>query len=363
MDARHTVGRTNESGARFLLQPMSLRVPAGGDVVDQLLDLHRTRSTMANLPPRRFRSFPTDSFDSLSMHFPEGVSRRGVYVLTFEDESRYVGQSVDVVTRCSAHRRRWDDTVSIAFTEVTSTESLDTVEREVLATVARDHPVRNIALVANVTYPSPSVNTVIEPAQLIDWFATSHQHDAAPRLDDVDQRLKTVVKFKELSALQEFDAIADGVRAYVQACVPAPRTTERHLWALTSLPSTGKTRRLRRLSALSVGPVETLVVLEITDENDRMVGGFLNLAPPRGKDKVLLAASVARHRFAHEDTDVYANAGLVTQLWFDDMAMLEQMMRSKVIVRLARNLTVSLMFKGRTSYGHYHDFNLADHMV
>lgn len=58
---------------------------------------------MTDLPPRRFRSFPTDSFDSLSVHFPDVVSRRGVYILTFEDKSRYVGQSVDVVARYSEH--------------------------------------------------------------------------------------------------------------------------------------------------------------------------------------------------------------------------------------------------------------------
>ena len=60
---------------------------------------------MIGSAPLPFTLYPLPAGTSLSAHFARGQDRCGVYVLTHEDGSKYVGRALDVVRRCADHVR------------------------------------------------------------------------------------------------------------------------------------------------------------------------------------------------------------------------------------------------------------------
>lgn len=78
----------------------------------------------------RFRSWKVNDSVSLSVYTPDAC---GIYVLEFSDDEEYVGQTRHLLSRFSAHRRRWpDEVVGIRFCEV-EPDRLDEAERDAVA--------------------------------------------------------------------------------------------------------------------------------------------------------------------------------------------------------------------------------------
>ena len=291
-----------------------------------------------------------------------GNPRRGVYVLTFADGYRYVGQTIDIVARLAAHRRRWFDITDVAFSPVPKAKQLDPIERHLIKSVGRTHSLRNIAL-TSTPFPSPTLSALVDPRELTDWFAVPADESMFDRVDDSAMRAASLHKYQELASHSEFPEIVRLLALFVDSCLPAPRRTERRVWALSSMPSTGRTASSRRLTTLSVGPIEALVISDNGRANADVVRGFLNVAPPVGKARMTFAGLVLRRGISSRREYGYTSIGPVRRVSFDSLSGLEKLLSDPVVVQQARNLIVNLMFKGSTVYGRYHDFNLADHIV
>lgn len=82
----------------------------------------------------RFQNWPVVGVQSLAFRFEPEDSRTGIYILSFINGERYVGQSLNVVIRFSTHMRRWDDITHLSFRPFLA-EELNLREREVLASV------------------------------------------------------------------------------------------------------------------------------------------------------------------------------------------------------------------------------------
>lgn len=94
---------------------------------------------------RRQRRWEVANDVAPSVYF--GLDRKlcGIYTLEFENGEHYVGQTIDLVSRLSSHRRRWDDIVAVSFVEC-GPEELDSLERAMISDAERGHIVRNRAL-------------------------------------------------------------------------------------------------------------------------------------------------------------------------------------------------------------------------
>lgn len=71
-----------------------------------------------------------DQLRSVAHLFPRSKGRQGLYALEFADGQRYIGQTVDIVGRLSAHRRTWPDISSVEFSRVSQRGELNAGEQE-----------------------------------------------------------------------------------------------------------------------------------------------------------------------------------------------------------------------------------------
>lgn len=82
----------------------------------------------------RFQNWPVLGVQSLAFRFEPEDSRIGIYILSFANGEKYVGQSLNVVNRFGSHRRRWGDITNLAFRPFVA-EELNPRDKEVLASI------------------------------------------------------------------------------------------------------------------------------------------------------------------------------------------------------------------------------------
>ncbi|MDR1823861.1 MAG: GIY-YIG nuclease family protein [Bifidobacteriaceae bacterium] len=300
----------------------------------------------------RFKSWTIDDSVSLSVLTPDAC---GVYVLVFTDGEEYVGQTRHLWSRFASHRRRWPGEIcELQFSEV-EPDRLDEAERDVIAMRERDGAkLRNVDLIG-LPLRSPELDHYVDPVAVEDWLdgdmeASSIGERGALAL----QRRQTRRRYEELSKRPDYGCIRDLLARYLYLCIPYPHRTERKIWVVTSLPTTGRNSRWRRLAALSINNVEALVIGEEPGQDGKPTTcGFINLAR---FDKLPAAPSCHVWLEAGE----YGKTGRVTRAWFDDLAALDALLADEVLLDAARRLAVGLLRKGGTMFARFHDFNLAD---
>ena len=91
---------------------------------------------------RRQRRWEVTNDVAPSVYF--GLDRKlcGIYTLEFEKGERYIGQTIDPVSRPSSHRRRWDDIVAVSVIEC-GPEELNNLERAMISDAESQYVVRN----------------------------------------------------------------------------------------------------------------------------------------------------------------------------------------------------------------------------
>ena len=62
--------------------------------------------------------------------------------------------------------------------------------------------------------------------------------DTAERAESPELRLKYVARFEKLLRRPQAREVLEILRRYGRDCIPLPRTTERHYWSISCLPST-----------------------------------------------------------------------------------------------------------------------------
>jgi hypothetical protein len=130
--------------------PHAPTVPGPADAVrpvgsDSGFAAGRVADTAETAPMRSYERLPVTGLYSIAHLLPKSKRRCGIYVLSFRNGDRYVGQALDVAVRFAAHRRTYpDDIVDVAFRRVPCSQ-LDAMER---AEISRLHkagiPLRNV---------------------------------------------------------------------------------------------------------------------------------------------------------------------------------------------------------------------------
>lgn len=289
-----------------------------------------------------------------------------MYILTFADGYRYVGQALNMVGRFATHRRRWEDIVTVEVCRVPATQ-LDAVERDVI----HEHGRRKQSL-RNVTYAlgdpagDSDLDWVIEPHDQMAWLTrTEWIEDVPHRVDDPIQRQARRPNFVRFSDRADFQQIVEIARLYVQGCVPRPRATELTFWSVSAMAGMNRST-WPRLVALSINKMETLVIGHYKSDPDK-IWCFINV----GARTIAESSDTWVDNLGmlgaepHFDRDYEAAGGDSVSLEFDSLGALAHALDEEAspVVAAARELNLRLMRKGPTFQWRWHCFDLADFLV
>lgn len=307
---------------------------------------------------KSFARWPTPELTSLASHFRPGDSRCGVYILEFTNGQRYVGQSVDVVRRFAAHKRRWPDIIAMQFLAVDQAR-LGEVERQAISHELRaDHGLRNIDLVNSSWQASPLDAEVDRPLQ-VSWVTDGIQdHTDDDRTLRARRRISYRSKYQTLAARPDYQMLLDALTAYVGAAIVWPSHTVERYWTVSALPSTNRRRGFRRLITVSCGKVETFVVYELGD--DPSPSWFMNVD----------AGHVARpdmprgQGLRYCEGQAYASLGTIGRIEGTGLGAIPAMLGlSPHVSKAARTLALGLMRRQPTLFSRFHCDDLADDIL
>lgn len=296
---------------------------------------------------------------SLPAIFPIELSRCGIYVLEFKNGECYVGQTVDIFSRFSAHSRRWpDDIIALRFAP-TIREDLDKAESDTIARLESSNcRLRNMALLL-MPMKSDALNLLVDEAVVEEWLTDD---SGVLVLDNrgkiAAKRLETKQYYETLASHDDFTEVVKTFSEYIRMCIPWPHKTEGNFWAISSMPTTGKTARAHRLGALCINSAEVLVLGETRQDKEEpwKPSGFMNLAPSAELEANGIPESIG----VLERVDYASVAGGVLQLRFDGYKPLQEALAIPEVLKAASKLAIGMLRKGPSLYRRYHDYNLSD---
>jgi len=210
----------------------------------------------APLNPLSFTRYDMSEGGSAAALFADSTQVCGIYVLEFDDEMRYVGQTRDIVARYATHRRRHGDIIALSFAPC-SVADLDDRERQEIRRQEAAHGLRNLHLTGRPAGDGDLEVDVDEgESVLLPW-------DRERRLRLREEGEMTMQRrFWDLAARPDYDEMADALAMYVDECIADPFGTQRVLWTIVASPTTSRTAGGRRLFTLSCGGRETLFAWE-----------------------------------------------------------------------------------------------------
>ena len=146
----------------------------------------------------QFSHHGVNTLYSVAHLFPKRA-RCGVYNLRFHNDERYVGQAQNIVTRFSAHRRRWDDIEYLDFSPCPKPE-LRELEVEMI-----DNQIRLGKVLRNITNAlgpvgDSDLDPLITPDEQYAWLNSDEVlPDVTERIHDTQHRAETRPKFRALA--------------------------------------------------------------------------------------------------------------------------------------------------------------------
>lgn len=278
----------------------------------------------------------------------------GIYVLEFEDGARYVGQTVNIVSRYAQHRRKHGDIVAFSFAPC-AVALLDVYERLVIKYMEEEFSLRNKKLTdlpgghGEFRFQTQAGNALQLP-----WDREKRATVLA------EPRGSPLKRYWELATRPDYPVIRRQLARYVHETIPGPNQAGGSLWSLTALPSTGQRKGVRRLFTLNAGSVEVLFVTE----RDLHSGGTqlewrMNLSL-RGLPETLRGPNGVRIRGTKfNETDHYRSVGplmAATSVGTDGFA---SALNQKYIVDAAYRLNVMLMRRSTSVYAKFHNHSFA----
>lgn len=247
--------------------------------------------------PLDFKRLELDSNTPIGPIFPAN-ERCGIYVIEFDDGTKYVGQTIDIVKRFrnhthgSKHHESWGDVVALSFAPAPPLE-LDILEKQMIQhQLDAGVLLRNRSGVLASEGPSPfdSVVTVTEQKHWVlgDWEPSPSDRAAFVRSAEASGP----TKLKKNAPPEVAQAVIKDIAFALENIIPVAPETEKTYWTLSDYPSTAG----GRYATLNTGILEFLVFprnsildyipdLESEFRDSFALGtGFFNLLPSENVD-------------------------------------------------------------------------------
>jgi hypothetical protein len=205
-------------------------------------------------PEYRFTSYTVAGLGTITPILAAEATLCGLYVLHFSDGQAYVGQSLNVAARFTAHARMWNDIETVDFAPWPA-EDLDQAEDRLIELLEQTKELRNKQW---VYLPGDDDDDDI-PVEHARDIVLPWDRGARTTVDTgatVEQRLR----YWELHRHNDYPALRAAIALYINETIPDPVNTQRYLWNISALPTRSKYGR--RLMTLHCGSLETLFVSE-----------------------------------------------------------------------------------------------------
>ena len=298
---------------------------------------------------------------SISDLYPKSKSRCGIYLLSFNDDTYYIGQALDFVRRFSQHRKTYDNIRNCWFQPIKKI-NLDDVEKRLIQSAEL-----NGLLLINKVYISniigeTDLDLVISPKEQEDWLINglSISDEGIDLYNSVEPRhiLKYRNNFQRFLNVPNYQEIKNFLKSYILKCIPCFKKTELSFWSLSCLSSTNANTSPRYI-CLNINGMEVLVI------------GY------NKKTKTPFCFIVVTQSWAKKNTDInnlkkrykgmeyidgnYRTAGLdQITLHFNSLEDLQDLINTQLtIVQSIKEMNMRLMRKGGTIFSVNHCFDLA----
>lgn len=190
--------------------------------------------------------------------------RRGIYVLEFENDERYVGQTDNIVVRYNTHRHRsthhtpWKDITAINFLEIPEGD-LDQIEFDMIQAYRTKYRLRNKTFNFGHSEPSP-LDDFISVENQEHWATGQPVYELKDFTEAVKRPSGELPKLLSKRRGQEqlpdgrmvWEAIIDDLAVLIPLVIPSAVKTEGKFWSLSDYPSTAG----GRFVTLNVGRLE-----------------------------------------------------------------------------------------------------------
>ncbi|MCJ1711460.1 GIY-YIG nuclease family protein [Clavibacter michiganensis subsp. phaseoli] len=311
------------------------------------------------LRPLNFTRYDMSAAGSAAALFADSKKVCGIYVLEFDDGMKYVGQTRQIVSRYSAHRRTHGDIIAFSFAPCSAADLDEHERQEIRRQEAAKQSLRNLNLTG---WPAGEgdLDVTVENGEsiLLPW-----ERDRRLRLDD--EGTATLQKrFWTIAARGDYDEMAGAAAHYIDECIADPFGTQRYLWNIAALPKTGQTKSRRRLFTLNCGGMETLFALEYTDGDRTRLQIHVNFDEDRtlqGLEQLGMAAQMPDDFYDIARTS-YATPGVI-QATFESWADLSRALDYGPFVEGCYKLNTMQMRRRSSPYQRHHNQGLADDLL
>jgi hypothetical protein len=291
-----------------------------------------------------------------SIEDPAGIC--GIYVLEFDDGDRYVGKTVNIVSRYATHKRQHGDVAAFSFAPCEAA-LLDYYERAVIRHEQRSHNLRNLML---TDWPGgrDDLEIALTEASAVQLPWKRNRRDTAAS----EPKTSKERRFWELAGRPDYSWIRSQLARYVHEAIPDPTRTRGILWSLTALPSTGRTADRRRLFTLNAGSVEMLVLTEWELEG----GGTelewtMNIWPEGVIEPLQALKGDWLNGATYRHNDEYKSAGPVVTIECVGTAIFTKALDQPMIIDAAYRLNVTMMRRAKTIYAKHHNESFTSDVI
>lgn len=286
-----------------------------------------------------------------------GPKASGYYLLRFDNDSYYLGESLDLRSRMGGHRSKWGDEIATVRLLIgpASKQELRRVERTLTRELeATGVQIRNV-LNASITSGIDALSELLDPAAQEEWLADPiayNSNDQTPLKELTAQSIRYSTAARRYLEHSDEDAVTAVLRTFIESCIPTPRATEFQYWSV-STGTYGSTKFPRRF-CVSVGKMEVLV-LNADKKNGGRVGGFVNVRESVLDSAIDAADFVADHPSVVVDETRYQDAGADTlRLRVQGLDALTSLVSDPRVAKAAGALVLDVMRKHFCIYTRYH---------
>ena len=299
---------------------------------------------------------------SISDLFPKSKSRCGVYLLSFSDDTFYIGQAIDAVRRFSQHRKKYDNIIKLWFQPIKKDKLDETEQRLIQEAELSGLLLTNKVFVSNIIGET-DLDLVVSVAEQIEWLENdlSISNDGFDLYQNIELRHKIKYRhnFEKFQKLDNYVELKELLNLYITKCLPAYKKTEMSFWSLSCMPSTNS-GTAPRYFCLNVNAMEVFVLGYWKKTKEPFC--FFVSSNRFYKSEEVIDTLFEKYESLEISESNYRTAGAdQIQLHFCDLHECKNLLLTENdIVASIKEMNLRLMRKGGTIFSKFHCFDLSN---
>ncbi|TDB57117.1 GIY-YIG nuclease family protein [Arundinibacter roseus] len=299
---------------------------------------------------------------SISDLFPKSKSRCGLYLLSFSDDTFYIGQAIDTVRRFSQHQKHHKYIIKLWFQPL-NREVLNISEKRIIELAETSGLLlTNKTFVSNIIGET-DLDLIISSNEQYEWLENNRDisNESYNLFGTIDLKYKIKYRqnFEKFQHLNNYTELKEILSIYLSKCIPANKKTEMSFWSLSCFPSTNS-GTWPRYFCLNINSMEVFVLGY--EKKTKIPYCFMIISNRFNKDKNKISKLNKKYKSIIIEKSDYRAAGAdQIRLHCTDLQDLKTLILSEnEIISSIKEMNLRLMRKGGTIYSPFHCFDLAN---